>query len=59
VYFPTGNLTFTGSSTVTNGCTQIIARTIRITGSSEIRASCDSTGTRNIAAPNGSLSLVE
>ena len=59
VYFPTGNLTFTGSSSVTNGCTQIIARTIFFTGSSEIRGSCGGSGTRTIAAPGGSKSLVE
>src|SRR5687768_12503578 len=59
VYFPTGNLTFTGSSSTTNGCTQIIARTIYFTGASQIRGSCGGSGTETIAAPGGSRSLVE
>ena len=52
IYFPTGDLEYTGSSAATTGCTQLIANTISFAGSSDVRSSCAKAGTRTLA--NGS-----
>jgi hypothetical protein len=49
VYFPTGDLEYTGSSAVNTGCTQVIANTISFAGSSDVRSSCASAGTRTLS----------
>jgi hypothetical protein len=46
VYLPAANVTYSGRSQTVNGCTQIIANTIALTGSSQLSADCTSTGTR-------------
>jgi hypothetical protein len=58
IYFPAGDLEFTGSSALTNGCTQIVANTIRFTGSSGLKAQCENTGITDIFV-DGAIDLVE
>lgn len=48
LYFPTGDLEYSGSSATTNGCTQVIANTILFSGNSTIRSSCELAGTRDL-----------
>jgi len=48
VYMPDAHLQFTGNSSVSDGCVQIIARTITFTGNSTLGASCDPVGTRRL-----------
>lgn len=59
VYFQTGNLLFTGSSSATDGCTQLIANTIEFSGNSGIRSSCDSAGVREISGDGRIAKLFE
>lgn len=40
IYLPTSAVSFSGNSTVNNGCTQIIGLTVEFTGSSTLRSSC-------------------
>ena len=40
IYLPTSAISFSGNSTVNNGCTQIIGLTVELTGSSTLRSSC-------------------
>lgn len=58
VYFPAGDLEFTGSSALNNGCTQIVANTILFTGSSGLKAECEGSGTTDIFV-DGAIDLVE
>jgi len=58
IYFPTGNLEYTGSSANTNGCTQVIANTILFSGNSTVRSSCQLAGTRDLTIGN-TVSLAE
>jgi hypothetical protein len=57
VYFPNQSLCYSGSSSTTGvgRCTQIIARTISFTGSSDVSLSCDGTGIAPIAVPTPKL----
>ena len=48
VYAPVSGVEFTGNSTVSNGCTQIVARTITFTGNSTLQSDCTNAGTRDI-----------
>ena len=59
IYFPTGNLTFTGSSNVSNGCTQVIAKTITFTGSSTVRAECANVGVTTLTVGAAKIALSE
>jgi hypothetical protein len=59
VYFPTGNLNFTGSSSASDGCTQVIANTIEFTGNSGIRSSCEGAGIEAIRAGDSLVRLFE
>ena len=59
VYFPTGNLNFTGSSSASGGCTQVIANTIEFTGNSGIRSSCEGAGIEAIRAGDSLVRLFE
>jgi Flp pilus assembly protein TadG len=58
VYFPSGNLEYTGSSLTTNGCTQVIAYTILFSGNSTLRSSCSAAGTRDFTIGK-SIALAE
>jgi hypothetical protein len=58
VYFPTGTLDYTGNSSTTNGCTQVIANTITFSGNSSIKSSCTGIGTRTFSL-GSSVALVE
>lgn len=56
VYFPSQNLTITGSSSLTSQCTQIIAQKITLTGSATLTDNCAGTGALPIA---GGATLAE
>lgn len=58
IYFPNSAVRFTGNSTTTNGCTQIIAYTVEFTGSSVLRSNCETNNVREIET-NVMVSLVE
>lgn len=57
IYMPRSHLTFTGNSTVSGACTQIIADRITFTGNSKIQTGCTS-GMKDILV-GGSVALVE
>jgi hypothetical protein len=59
IYFPTGNLTFTGSSSLSGGCTQVIANTISFTGSSAVRAECEGVGVQTVTVGAAKVALAE
>ena len=59
IYFPTGNLTYTGSSTQVGGCTQIVANTIEFAGNSSVRTACGGSGVKEITATNAFVKLLE
>jgi hypothetical protein len=46
VYLPAADITYSGRSMTVNGCTQIIANTITLTGSSQLSSDCAIAGTR-------------
>jgi len=46
VYLPSGDLDWTGSSSVTNGCAQIITRRVKFSGNSSLKIDCSAPGTR-------------
>ncbi len=48
VYMPASEVTFTGSSDGSNGCTQVIADTIELTGNSTLAIDCVDDGTNDI-----------
>lgn len=48
IYAPTTFVTFAGGASGSNGCTQIVAQTVKITGGSTLSANCGSTGTKTI-----------
>lgn len=50
VYTPASAIQFSGNSAGTGGCTQVIASTITLTGNSALKASCASSGTRDLWA---------
>lgn len=58
VYAPTSHVQYSGNSAGTDGCTQIIASTITMTGNSTLRATCDRAGTRDLRASE-TVRLVE
>lgn len=49
VYMPSSAVTFTGSSSASGGCTQIVAATVTFTGNSNLKSDCAAAGTRTIA----------
>ena len=53
IYFPNQSLCYGGNSNTTGAgkCTQIIARTISFTGTSDVQLSCDGTGVAPITVP--------
>lgn len=58
IYFPSGNLEYSGSSATTNGCTQLIAYTILFSGNSTVKSSCSAAGTRDFTIGK-SITLAE
>lgn len=50
VYTPASAIQFSGNSSGTNGCTQVIGSTITLTGNSSLQATCASAGTRDLWA---------
>ena len=58
VYLPQSNLTFNGNSNSSNGCTQLIADTIYLSGTSDLAVTCENTGTETIMSSE-SVAVVE
>ena len=58
IYAPTSAVRFTGNSTTTSGCTQIIGLTVEFTGNSTLRSSCETGNIREIET-NVSVRIVE
>lgn len=50
VYTPASAIQYSGDSAGTNGCTQVIASTITLTGNSTLKATCATSGTRDLWA---------
>lgn len=50
IYTPSSNITFSGNSAGTEGCTQVIASTITMTGNSTLKSTCASAGTKDLKA---------
>ncbi|HWT31564.1 MAG TPA: pilus assembly protein TadG-related protein [Propylenella sp.] len=48
IYFPAAHVEYLGSSAGANGCTQLIAKTVQLTGKSNFQSSCGNSGTRQI-----------
>ncbi|MDA8707985.1 pilus assembly protein TadG-related protein [Hellea sp.] len=60
LYFPNGDLEFSGGADATSGCTQIIADTVIFTGNSELTLTdCEPLGTRDIDGPGSTGSGVK
>jgi hypothetical protein len=53
VYLPNDNLAFSGTNNTATGCTQIIARTLDLTGNSGIGVNCAGAGVREMHMPGG------
>jgi hypothetical protein len=49
IYAPSSAIQVAGNAKATGGCTQVIGRTVRITGTSTLQSSCDNAGTTPIA----------
>ena len=58
IYAPTSALRYTGNSTTTSGCTQIIGLTVEFTGNSTLGSSCETGNVREIET-NVSVRIVE
>lgn len=58
IYAPTSAVRFTGNSTTTSGCTQIIGLTVEFTGNSTLSSSCETGNIREIQT-NVSVRIVE
>lgn len=48
LYMPTSAISFSGNSTTTNGCTQVIGLTVEFTGNSTLRSTCATFDARRI-----------
>ena len=48
IYAPASNVTFSGNSDGSNGCTQVIANTVTLTGNSALSIECADDGTEEI-----------
>ena len=55
LYFPSQNLSFRGGSQVGDGCTQLVAKTVTITGDTGVQTHCNSSGTQPIGRLRASL----
>lgn len=58
IYVPSSAVRFTGNSTTSNGCTQIIGYTVEFTGNSTLRSNCQTNNVREIET-SVMVSLVE
>ena len=58
IYMPAADIQFTGNSAVSNGCTQVIGRTVTFSGSSSLKSSCATAGTR-IISTNETVTVTE
>jgi hypothetical protein len=58
IYAPSSAIRVEGNAKATGGCTQVIGRTVRITGTSTLQSSCDTAGISPIAT-NEVVKLVE
>ena len=58
IYTPASAIEFKGSSSTSNGCTQVVASEVTLTGDSTLKSECDSAGTSTILANEG-VSIVE
>lgn len=58
IYTPSSAVRFTGNSTTSNGCTQIIGYTVEFTGNSTLRSNCDVNNVREVET-SVTVSLVE
>lgn len=58
LYMPGSDVQFSGNSSVTNGCTQVVARTVTFTGNSSLGSGCEQLGARTIAT-NETVTIVE
>ena len=61
IYMPASDVSFTGNSAASNGCTQVIGRTVTFTGSSTLGSNCgpsSGTGTSTIAT-NETIAVTE
>jgi hypothetical protein len=48
LYFPSQSLKFAGGSSLGDGCTQLIAQKVTITGDTGVQGSCSDAGTRSV-----------
>ncbi len=58
LYFPNGNLDFSGGGSISGNCTQIIGQTVSFSGDSSLELNCDSAGT-TMAQVMNKVELVE
>ncbi len=55
LYFPGGSLDFRGGSELADGCVQLIADQVTISGNTGIQGNCGNTGTRSVGRLRASL----
>lgn len=48
IYMPASEVTFTGNSSASSGCTQVIATTVVLTGNSSLTSECEASGWEDI-----------
>ena len=48
IYMPASQVTFTGNSSASSGCTQVIANTVVLTGNSGLTSECEASGWEDI-----------
>ena len=58
IYAPTSDIAFAGGASGANGCTQIVALTLKLTGGSAINSNCTGRGTKTLG-PATTSSLVD
>lgn len=58
VYAPASGIEFKGNSTTSEGCIQVVANLVTMTGNSTLGSDCDAAGTRAILA-NEAIKIVE
>ena len=51
IYAPTTTVVYAGGASGANGCTQIIAQTVKLTGGTSLSANCSGKGTKSIGNP--------
>jgi hypothetical protein len=59
IYFPTQTVNYTGGSASTSNCTQIIADTIKVSGSNYFNSACQGDGMSDINVHNRSAGTVQ